>query len=271
MTPSRRHRHPHLLLAAVALLLAAGCEGTDRGAPAEEPEQPSLPPELAAPSGDWIREDYATRLEETRDPQRALTAVDPSEPVVLRIVPGDTGQAWLAVLNFHEGVWARVDSLTTEPGGASRRVVFSRPFETPLLAGEHRLLPGGEAGRIRWAVREGERERSWLMRRAEPTVERWASALILGGSYSDAAGRSLEFGDDGRLIWSGREYQYRVHLDMVGVGCPYFEAEPLDNASSAVMFGFERSGDQLHLYDAGSADDPSIQCTGTPLQVLTPR
>jgi hypothetical protein len=230
--------------------------------------EPSVVPEVVP--GDWIRVEYAELLERTRDPERALQAVDPATPVVLRVAPAEQGHAWLAVFNFHEGVWAAVERLDPVDGGSARRAVFSRPFETPLLAGEHRLLAGDRPDRVRWQVRDGERERSWEMRRVEPSVEAWAGPVVLGGRYADATGRPFDFGDGGRLVWDGREYRYRVHLDMVGAECPYFEAESADGQSPAVTFGFRRDGEQLMLFDAGTADDPVIVCEGAPLHVLTP-
>jgi hypothetical protein len=110
------------------------------------------------------------------------------------------------------------------------------------------------------------------LQRADPAVEEWASRLVLGGSYTDGAGRPLDFRADGSVGWEGVEYRYRLYLDMVGVDCPYLDlVSKSEGEPRRSIFGFRREGEQLLLFDAGSAKEPMITCEGTPLLVLTPR
>jgi hypothetical protein len=89
---------------------------------------------------------------------------------------------------------------------------------------------------------------------------------------SDGAGRPIDFGEDGGVVWEGVEHQYRIYLDMVGVDCPYLDlVTEAQREPRRSIFGFRREGELLLLFDAGSATEPMITCEGTPLLVLTPR
>jgi hypothetical protein len=221
--------------------------------------------------GDWVVRDYAEALVRTRDPQKALAAVNASEPILLRISRSEEGEAWLAVLNFHEGVWSLVQGRDTLTGGDWNRVRFARPFDLPLLVGEHSVREGPD-GTLTWRIETESGSREWVLKRTDPSVEQWASRVVLTGSYTDGAGRPIDFGEDGGVVWEGVEHQYRIYLDMVGVDCPYLDlVTEAQREPRRSIFGFRREGELLLLFDAGSATEPMITCEGTPLLVLTPR
>jgi hypothetical protein len=270
-------RSPSARRAALALVLGPGLLGS-WGCGAVDGAEEEPPPEAGATSasdlpqpleGDWVMTRYVETLERTRDPEAALRTLGGDQPSMLRISRNGNGEIWLAVLNFHEAVVAHV----AERGAATEggTVTFSRPFDWPPLQGAHRvrLL---EDGLLRWNVESGSAAREWVLRRVEPSVELWASRVVLGGIYGDNAGRTFDFRDDGTLVRNGQSHRYRVHLDMVGVGCPYLELDPTgpDQARRAI-FGFRRDGERLLLFDAGSEAEPEISCEGTPLSILTPR
>jgi hypothetical protein len=221
--------------------------------------------------GDWVVREYAEALVRTRDPQQALAAVNASEPILLRISQSDEGEAWLAVLNFHEGVRALVESRDSLAGGGWNEVRFSRPFDWPLLAGDHAVKKDPE-GMLSWRVEADAEAVEWVLQRTEPSVERWASVVVLGGSYTDGAGQPVHFAGDGLVVWKGTAHRYRASLDMVGVDCPYLElVNEGEGERRRLIFGFRREDERLLLFDAGSASEPVISCQGPPLLVLTPR
>jgi hypothetical protein len=221
--------------------------------------------------GDWVVREYAEALVRTRDPQQALAAVNASEPILLRISQSDEGEAWLAVLNFHEGVRALVESRDSLAGGGWNEVRFSRPFDWPLLAGEHSVRREPD-GTLTWRIEAESERRGWVLQRADPSVEQWASRVVLSGSYTDGTGRPVDFGEDGLVVWQGVEHRYRAYLDMVGVDCPYLDlVSEAGGEGERSIFGFRREGERLLLFDAGSTAEPVVTCEGTPFLVLTPR
>jgi hypothetical protein len=220
--------------------------------------------------GDWVLQGYAEALLRSRDPQQAIEAVNPADPILLRISRSDDGEAWLAVLNFHEGVSAILESRDSLVEDGWRRVRFSHPFDWPLLAGDHAVKKDAE-GRLTWRIEADSANRDWVLQRADPSIEQWASVVVLGGSYTDGTGRPIDFGEDGLVLWKDSAHSYRVHLDMVGVDCPYLELVSEDEERRRYLFGFRREGQLLLLFDAGSASEPVITCEGTPLLILTSR
>jgi hypothetical protein len=215
-------------------------------------------------TGDWVLREYVLELERTRDPLLSGQVLDPTAPALLRIRSGDEGEEWMAVLNFHEGVTAVVER---RDDGV---VTFRTPFDFSGLRGEHHVSHAGPS-ELRWRVVTDDTVREWVMRRVEPAAEIWASRTVLGGRYTDGAGRVFHFADDGHLTRDGATLEYRVSLDVVGVECPLLELEPISATSGVgTIFPFRRAGERVLLFDAGPPSTPTITCEGNPLITLNP-
>jgi hypothetical protein len=209
-----------------ATVVASGCK------PSHEADPQA--PWSRLKRGDYLRSDYMSSLCKSRSPLKTWQEVSSGDDSGLDLVTISEDSGGLSVSlgwNFHEGS----GPVAPDQDGVLRVSSLALSVESPE-GNEFVLSDGKSKTRFRFVG-------DW---------QRWANRVIIAGDYTDAKGQKYAFQPEGRALFPGKTFDYKVSLDEVGSNYDYIYSEQTKSTWSV-----KSTAQGIALYDVDlSGDDP---------------
>jgi hypothetical protein len=205
-------------------------------------------------AGTWFNKSYIDTLIQTRSLSKASST---THTPTFSISHKDSTYTWVININFHEGIFPRIDRL--EKTSESRKwEVISSHLNTNYFS-----FPSTNLDTLIWHS-GSEQPESYIRTDGYKIINE-----LLTGQYIDSAGKLFTIDSNRKFSSSLMNFNFEVGLDYVMAKCDYIDIKNRkDEKGYPLRYGFRLTADSLFLYPVDYEWGEILRCSEKPFLAL---